>query len=41
MEELTAMVREEERRLCVGSEEFMERHNEIMQMIEDAGQERS
>ena len=29
-EELDAMVAEEEKRLGVGSEEFMKRHNEIM-----------
>lgn len=33
-EELEAMVAEEEKRLGVGSREFMERHNEIMTMIE-------
>lgn len=32
-EELDAMVAEEERRLGVGSEEFVKRHNEIMDML--------
>lgn len=33
-EELDAMVEAEEKRLGVGSKEFMQRHNEIMQRIE-------
>ena len=33
-EEITALVEAEEQRLGVGSKEFMERHNEIMKMIE-------
>lgn len=35
-EELGAMVSAEEKRLEVGSKEFMQRHNEIMQRIERA-----
>ena len=37
-EELDAMVAAEEKRLDVGSKEFMERHNEIMRMIDEAWQ---
>ncbi len=33
-EELEAMVTAEEKRLGVGSEEFMQRHNELMEQIE-------
>lgn len=33
-EELAALVEAEEQRLGVGSKEFMDRHNEIMQLIE-------
>lgn len=34
--ELNQMIREEEQRLGVGCEEFMKRHNEIMELIEHA-----
>ncbi len=34
-EELAAMVAAEEKRLGVNSPEFMERHNEIMEMADD------
>lgn len=37
-EELDAMMAAEEKRLGVGSKEFMERHNEIMELIEKARQ---
>lgn len=37
-EELDAMVEAEEKRLGVGSKEFMQRHNEIMRMIGKARQ---
>ncbi len=37
-EELDAMVAEEEKRLGVGSKEFLQRHNEIMRMIGKARQ---
>lgn len=37
-EEFNAMIAEEEKRLGVGSKEFMERHNEIMELIEKARQ---
>ena len=37
-EELDAMVAEEEKRLGVGSKEFLQRHNEIMRMIDEARQ---
>lgn len=37
-EELDAMVEAEEKRLGVGSKEFMQRHNEIMRMIDEARQ---
>ncbi len=33
-EELDALVAEEERRLGIGSEEFMKRHNEIMEEVD-------
>lgn len=33
-EELDAMVAEEEKRLGIGSEEFMKRHNEIMEEVD-------
>ena len=33
-EEIVEMVAKEEKRLGVGSPEFMKRHNEIMEMIE-------
>ena len=36
--ELDAMVAAEEKRLGVGSKEFIQRHNEIMQMVEEASQ---
>ena len=35
-EELDAMVAEEEKRLGVGSKEFLQRHNEIMELIDRA-----
>lgn len=35
-EELAAMVIAEEKRLGVGSKEFMQRHNEIMELIDKA-----
>lgn len=35
-EELAAMVTAEEKRLGVGSKEFMQRHNEIMELIDKA-----
>lgn len=35
-EELDAMVVAEEKRLGVGSKEFMQRHNEIMELIDRA-----
>lgn len=35
-EELDAMMAAEEKRLGVGSEEFVQRHNEIMCMIDEA-----
>jgi len=35
-EELAAMMAEEEKRLGVGSREFMQRHNEIMELIDKA-----
>ena len=35
-EELTAMMGAEEKRLGVGSREFMQRHNEIMEIIDKA-----
>lgn len=35
-EELNAMVEAEEKRLGVGSEEFLRRHHEIMEMIDNA-----
>lgn len=35
-EELTAMMAAEEKRLGVGSREFMQRHNEIMELIDKA-----
>lgn len=35
-EELAAMMAEEEKRLGVGSTEFMQRHNEIMELIDKA-----
>ena len=34
-EELAAMVAAEEKRLGVNSPEFMERHNEIMKMVDE------
>ena len=37
-EELDAMVEAEEKRLGVGSKEFIQRHNEIMRMIGKARQ---
>lgn len=33
-EELDAMVAEEEKRLGIGSEEFMKRHNEIIEEVD-------
>lgn len=36
-EELDAMVATEERRLGVGSEEFLKRHNEIMEELDQIG----
>ena len=35
-EELDAMVEAEEKRLGVGNKEFMQRHNEIMELIDRA-----
>lgn len=35
-EELAAMVAEEEKRLGAGSKEFIQRHNEIMEIIDRA-----
>jgi len=35
-EELAAMITEEEKRLGVGSKEFIQRHNEIMELIDRA-----
>ncbi len=35
-EELDAMVEAEEKRLGVGSKEFIQRHNEIMELIDRA-----
>ena len=35
-EELDAMVEAEEKRLCVGNKEFIQRHNEIMELIDRA-----
>ena len=35
-EGLDAMVAEEEKRLGVGSKEFIQRHNEIMELIESS-----
>lgn len=35
-EELDVMVAAEEKRLGVGSKEFMKRHNEIMELIDKA-----
>lgn len=35
-EELAAMMAAEEKHLGVGSEEFMQRHNEIMELIDKA-----
>lgn len=35
-EELAAMMAEEEKRLGVGSKVFMQRHNEIMELIDKA-----
>ena len=35
-DEFDAMVAEEEKRLGVGSEEFLQRHNEIMELIDKA-----
>ena len=35
-DEFDAMVAEEEKRLGVGSEEFLQRHNEIMELINKA-----
>lgn len=35
-EELDAMVEAEEKRLGVGSKEFIQRHNEIMELIDEA-----
>ncbi len=35
-EELAAMMAAEEKRLGVGSKEFMQRHNEIMELIDKA-----
>lgn len=35
-EELTAMMAAEEKRLGVDSKEFMQRHNEIMELIDKA-----
>lgn len=35
-EQLAAMTAEEEKRLGVGSKEFMQRHNEIMELIDKA-----
>ncbi len=35
-EELAAMITEEEKRLGVGSKEFIQRHNEIMCMVDRA-----
>ena len=35
-EELDAMVEAEEKRLGVGSKEFLQRHNEIMELIDRA-----
>lgn len=40
-EELTEMMAAEEKRLGVGSREFMQRHNEIMELIDKAQRERS
>lgn len=38
-EDLSAMMAAEEKRLGVGSEEFLKRHQEIMDLIEQAKQE--
>ena len=35
-EELAVMMAEEEKRLGVGSKEFLQRHNEIMELIDEA-----
>lgn len=35
-EELAAMMAEEEKRLGVGSKKFMQRHNEIIELIDKA-----
>jgi len=35
-EELAVMMAEEEKRLGVGSKEFLQRHNEIMELIDRA-----
>ena len=35
-EEFAAMVDEEEKRLGIGSKEFIQRHNEIMELIDEA-----
>lgn len=37
-EELASMMAAEEQRLGVGNKEFMQRHNEIIQMVEEASQ---
>lgn len=37
-EEIAAMMAAEEKRLGVGSKEFMQRHNEIMELIDKAGE---
>lgn len=37
MEGLAAVISREEKRLGVGSKKFMQRHNEIMRMIAEAG----